>query len=79
MNTVEKRDYIHSHLHQIEASVIDELFNKIHTIIDETNDEMSEELKSALDKGIESLSKGESSKHEDVMLRMKKKYPKLIK
>ena len=40
---------------------------------------MSEELMDALNKGIESLDQGKASSHEDVMERMKKKYPDLIK
>lgn len=79
MNTLEKRDFIHSHLHQLDDSIINEVFNKIHSYIDDKNDDLSEELKAALDQGLESLEQGKSSSHEDVMARMKKKYPSLIK
>ncbi|MDA3891883.1 MAG: hypothetical protein PF517_09500 [Salinivirgaceae bacterium] len=79
MNVIEKRDYIHSHLHQIDDRIINEVFNKIHSYIDDKSDNLSEELKVALDQGLESLEQGKSSSHEDVMTRMKKKYPSLIK
>ena len=77
MNLLEKRDYIHSHLHQVDEEIINEVFERLYSLIDE--EEMSNELKKALNKGIESLDQGRSSTHEEVMARMKKKYPKLIK
>ena len=79
MNIVEKRDFIHSHLHQIDDEIINEMFDKVYAYMDKEGEEMSAELKSALNKGIESLDQGKSSSHEEVMARMKKKYPKLIK
>lgn len=79
MNILEKRDFIHSHLHQIDDSIIDEVFNKIYSRISDMSDDLTDELKSALDKGIESLDQGKSSSHEEVMGRMKQKYPNLIR
>ena len=35
MNTLEKRDYIHSHLHQIDENAIDEMFEKLQFFINE--------------------------------------------
>lgn len=34
MKTVEKRDYIHSHLHQIDETFINEVYQKIRKLID---------------------------------------------
>lgn len=79
MNTLEKRDFIHSHLHQIDDAIINEVFNKISSYIESESEGMSEELKTALDKGLESLNQGKGSLHEEVMAKMKKKYPSLIK
>lgn len=31
MNVIEKRDYIHSHLHQVDESVINEFYEKLRT------------------------------------------------
>ncbi len=79
MNVIEKRDYIHSHLHQIDDSMVNEVYKKIYSYIDDKGENLSEDLKAALDQGLESLEHGKSSSHEDVMARMKKKYPGLIK
>jgi hypothetical protein len=81
MNIIEKRDYIHSHLHQVNDNILDELFEKVASYFKESpaDIDLSPELKDALTKGIESLEKGKSSSHHEVMERMKKKYPKLIK
>lgn len=35
MKTVEKRDYIHSHLHQIDENLVNEMYLKIRSLIDE--------------------------------------------
>lgn len=43
MNVVEKRDYIHSHLHQIKEPAINELYEKIVAFLDESLLEESEE------------------------------------
>ncbi len=37
MRTVEKRDYIHSHLHQFNKDFIDEVYQKMSSIIEENN------------------------------------------
>ena len=55
MNSLEKRDYIHSHLHQIEDEIVNELFDKMYSYIGKEREELSGELKSALNKGLESL------------------------
>ena len=34
MKTVEKRDYIHSHLHQIDESFINEVYKKLRVLIE---------------------------------------------
>lgn len=79
MNIVEKRDFIHSHLHQTEDKFIDEMFKKMQSCISEEKEELSAELKTALNAGLESLEQGRSSSHEEVMSRMRKKYPNLVK
>ena len=33
MKTVEKRDYIHSHLHQIDENLVNEMYQKIRALI----------------------------------------------
>ena len=43
MNIIEKRDYIHSHLHQVNEPAIDELYNKLISYLDDTLIEDSEE------------------------------------
>ncbi len=48
-------------------------------MVNATSEELPEDLKSALNQGLESLKKGKSSSHEEVMARMKKKYPNLHK
>lgn len=77
MNVLEKRDSIYSHLHEINDKIINETFDKIYTKIESNN--LTDELKNALDKGIESLDQGKSSSHEDVMARMRSKFPNLVK
>jgi len=77
MNSLEKRDFIHNHLHQVDENLLNEVYEKLHSYINEEH--LSDELTDALDKGIESLDQGRGSSHEEVMERMKKKYPKLIK
>ncbi|MCG8700469.1 MAG: hypothetical protein MI922_20610 [Bacteroidales bacterium] len=79
MNIIEKRDYIHNHLHQIDDKIVNELFDRVRSYMDKENEELSEELKAALNEGIASLEQGRSSSHEQVMSRMKKRYPNLIK
>ena len=37
MNTIQKRDYIHSHLHQVDENVVNDMFEKVYAII-ENND-----------------------------------------
>ncbi len=43
MNVVEKRDFIHSHLHQIEEPFVNDIYDKMLSIIKETMIEESEE------------------------------------
>ena len=43
MNEVEKRDFIHSHLHQLEEPVINEIYNKMLSLFNESLIEESEE------------------------------------
>lgn len=43
MNLIEKRDYIHSHLHQIDEPAINELYNKMLSYIEDALTEESEE------------------------------------
>ena len=43
MNTVEKRDFIHSHLHQVKDPVIDDIYTKMVAILNEAMTEESEE------------------------------------
>lgn len=77
MNSLEKRDFIHNHLHQVDQNFLNEVYEKLHSYLNE--EYMSDELKDALNKGIESLDQGRGSPHEEVMVRMKNKHPKLIK
>lgn len=37
MKALEKRDYIHSHLHQIDEKFINEMYQKMYSIIEENN------------------------------------------
>lgn len=37
MNIIEKRDFIHSHLHQLDEELISELYQKMHSFIKEDN------------------------------------------
>ena len=34
MKTIEKRDYIHRHLHQIDENLVNEMYEKIRSLID---------------------------------------------
>jgi hypothetical protein len=34
MNIIEKRDYIHNHLSQADEQIIDELFEKLHSVFE---------------------------------------------
>jgi predicted transcriptional regulator len=43
MNLIEKRDYIHSHLHQINEPAINELFDKLQSYLEDALIEESEE------------------------------------
>ena len=43
MNEVEKRDFIHSHLHQVGEPVINEIYDKMLSLLNETLIEESEE------------------------------------
>jgi hypothetical protein len=43
MNLVEKRDYIHSHLHRLKEPGINELYNKLLSYLDDALIEESEE------------------------------------
>jgi len=43
MNIVEKRDYIHSHLHQVKEQAINELYDKLLSYLDDALIEESEE------------------------------------
>ena len=43
MNLVEKRDFIHSHLHRVNEPVINEMYNKMLTLLNEFLIEESEE------------------------------------
>lgn len=43
MNVVEKRDFIHSHLHRVNESTINEMYNKMLSLLNEFLIEESEE------------------------------------
>lgn len=43
MNVIEKRDFIHSHLHQVKEPVINEMYNKLLSLFNEALIEESEE------------------------------------
>ena len=43
MNTVEKRDFIHSHLHQVKEPVINDFYAKMMSLFNESLIEESEE------------------------------------
>ena len=43
MNTVEKRDFIHSHLHQVKTPVIDDIYARMVALFKEAMIEESEE------------------------------------
>ena len=77
MNTLEKRDFIHSHLHQVDDLLIDEFFTKMLSLLNKPGVELTHELKIALDQAIQSLDEGKGISHKKVMSEMKKKYPNL--
>ena len=54
MNIIEKRDYIHSHLHEIKEPAIDELYNKMASYLDDSLIEESED----------DIKKGDVTSHE---------------
>jgi ADP-heptose:LPS heptosyltransferase len=58
MNTIEKRDFIHSHLHQVDESTVDEFFKKMLSLLNKPGVELTDELKGALDQAIKSLDEG---------------------
>ena len=37
MNVIEKRDYIHNHLHQLDEGLISLVYERIHSLIDAEN------------------------------------------
>ncbi len=43
MNVVEKRDFIHSHLHRVNEPVINEMYNTMLSLLNETLIEESED------------------------------------
>jgi len=43
MNIVEKRDFIHSHLHQVKDPIIDDIYAKMVALLNEAMIEESEE------------------------------------
>jgi len=77
MNTIEKRDFIHSHLHQVDDPLIDDFFTKMLSLLNKPGVKLTDELKSALDQAIHSLDEGKGIPHKKVMSEMKKKYPNL--
>lgn len=46
MNVIEKRDFIHSHLHHVKEPVINEMYNKMLSLFDEfLIDESEDDIK----------------------------------
>ncbi|TAJ14676.1 hypothetical protein DMA11_04705 [Marinilabiliaceae bacterium JC017] len=43
MNVIEKRDFIHRYLHQVKEPVIDEIYNKMRALLNESLIEESED------------------------------------
>jgi hypothetical protein len=43
MNVIEKRDFIHSHLHQVKEPAINEMYNKMLSFLNESLIEESED------------------------------------
>jgi 2,3-bisphosphoglycerate-independent phosphoglycerate mutase len=37
MNTIQKRDYIHSHLHQVDENAVNDVFEKVYAIIENSD------------------------------------------
>lgn len=56
MNLVEKRDYIHSHLHRIKEPAVNELYKKLLSFLEDALMEESEE----------NIKNGELTSHEDL-------------
>lgn len=48
MNIVEKRDFIHSHLHQVKDTVVDDIYAKMVALF---NEAMIEESENDIEKG----------------------------
>lgn len=67
MNTVEKRDYIHNHLYQIDDKHLDEMFKKIKSIVEE-NLELTSAQEEELEYRVKRHKNGESKSYswEDV-------------
>ena len=83
MNTIEKRDYIHSHLHQIDEKAIDEMFEKLQFFINEkelvigydvrTGHPMTKsEFKKEIKKRDEDIEAGNYITHDDLKKESKK-------
>lgn len=76
MNVLKKRDYIHSHLHQIDESVVNEVFEKLYAIIENKDPILGYEtsgnpitksvLLTRLKKAKESIDAGDYITHEDL-------------
>lgn len=70
MNLIEKRDYIHSHLHELDEQIIDELFKKVISVkakIEVNENPISEaQLLATLEEAEDQIEKGDCISLEDL-------------
>ena len=65
MNIIEKRDYIHNHLSQADAKIIDELFEKLRSIFEKEN-VLKSKLTSRAKKSEENIRSGKFFSREEI-------------
>ena len=65
MNIIEKRDYIHNHLSQADAKIIDELFEKLRSVFEKEN-VLKSKLTSRAKKSEENIRSGKFFSREEI-------------
>ncbi|MCK5170695.1 MAG: hypothetical protein KAQ75_12515 [Bacteroidales bacterium] len=65
MNIIEKRDYIHSHLSQLDEKIIDELFEKLRSVLKKES-VLKTKLTSRAKKSEENISSGKFFSREEI-------------
>ncbi len=62
MNTIEKRDYIHSYLNRLDDKDIDDVFNKVKALIEEEVT-LTQSQEEEIERRVDRHKKGESESH----------------